>query len=85
MVPVITFVSGRCVAKIMCIPTARAFAAIREIGNSISLPDVASDDIRVSDPDLQAAIPETQKYILVYTWADEIYSESENDDEIEDL
>ena len=53
--------------------------------HALSLPDVASDDIRVSDPDLQAAIPETQKYILVYTWADEIYSESENDDEMEQM
>ena len=34
---------------------------------------------------ISKAIPETQKYILVYTWADEIYSESENDDEIQDL
>ena len=53
--------------------------------HALSLPDVASDDIRVSDPDLQAAIPETQKYILVYTWADEIYSESENDTEMNRL
>ena len=40
IVPVMILVVGRWVAIIMCIPTARAFWAIRAIGSSISLPAV---------------------------------------------
>ena len=43
---------------------------------------MASDDIDISDPAQQEAIYETNKFIPVYTWADEIYSQSENDDEM---
>ena len=40
MFPVIMDVVGRCVAMIMCIPTARANCAILAIGISTSLPAV---------------------------------------------
>ncbi|MEI3420623.1 MAG: RagB/SusD family nutrient uptake outer membrane protein [Butyricimonas faecihominis] len=49
---------------------------------TLSYHDVASDDIDISDPAQQEAIYETNKFIPVYTWADEIYSQSENDDEM---
>jgi len=40
MVPVMMLVVGRWVAMIMCMPTARAFCAMRAMGISISLPAV---------------------------------------------
>ncbi len=49
---------------------------------TLSYQEVASDDIYVSDETQQAAIYETDKFIPVYTWADEIYSQSENDGEM---
>ena len=49
---------------------------------TLSYHDVASDDIDISDPAQQEAIYETNKFIPVYTWADEIYSQSENDTEM---
>ncbi len=44
--------------------------------------DVASDDINMSDETQQNAVYETDKFIPIYTWADEIYSQSENDQEM---
>lgn len=44
--------------------------------------DMASDDIYMYDETQQNAIYETDKFIPVYTWADEIYTQSENDSEM---
>lgn len=49
---------------------------------TLSYNDVASDDVYVPDPVQQEAMSETNKFIPVYTWADEIYSQSENDTEM---
>ena len=49
---------------------------------TLSYQDVASDDINMSDETQQNAIYETHKFIPIYTWADEIYSQSENDQEM---
>lgn len=50
---------------------------------TLSYHDVASDDIYVSDLTQQEAMYETNKFVSVYIWADEIYSQSENDKEME--
>ena len=42
---------------------------------TLSYQEVASDDIYVSDETQQGAIYETDKFIPVYTWADESYSQ----------
>lgn len=44
--------------------------------------DMASDDIYMYDEAQQNAVYETDKFIPVYTWADEIYTQSENDSEM---
>lgn len=49
---------------------------------TLSYQDAASDDINMSDETQQNAIYETHKFIPIYTWADEIYSQSENDQEM---
>ena len=48
-------------------------------------PDVASDDICVSDVEQQNAMYETNKFCAVYTWADVLYDQSENDTELNKL
>ncbi len=49
---------------------------------TLSYQDIASDDIYMSDETQQNAIYETDKFIPIYTWADEIYSQAENDTEM---
>ncbi len=49
---------------------------------TLSEQDFASDDINISDETQQNAIYETDKFIPMYTWADEIYSQSERDPEM---
>lgn len=52
---------------------------------TLSWQDVASDDIYVYDTAQQSAFYETDYYVPVYTWADEIYSQSEHDTELENV
>lgn len=49
---------------------------------TLSYQDVASDDIYVSDEAQQEAMYETDKFVPMYTWADEVYSQAENDQEM---
>lgn len=49
---------------------------------TLSYQDVASDDIYVSDETQQEAMYETNKFVPMYTWADEVYSQAENDTEM---
>ena len=53
--------------------------------NTLSWQDVASDDIYVYDTAQQNAFYETDKFVPIYTWADEIYSQSEQDEELNDV